>query len=154
MGQPKGLLRFVPVNVRNVVYSIHFHSPGSFTHQGIYHYPAGTVYPGTIEGETWDAARLRKELQPAIDFQNRYNVNILVGEFGVARWALEGSAERWLGDVLTVFEENGWDWCYHAFREADCWDAEMGPDPANKRRLPSTPRMELLKICFVRNAER
>lgn len=153
-GSPKGLLNFVPVNVPNVVYSIHFYAPGSFTHQGIYHYPAGVVYPGTGEGETWNAARLRKDLQPAIDFQKKYGVNLLVGEFSVARWAPAGSAERWLEDVITVFEENGWDWCYHAFREADCWDAEMGPTPSDKQRLPSTPRMELLKTYFNRNAAR
>jgi len=45
-----------------------------------------------------------------------------VGEFGVARWA--PNAEDYLKDNIALFEEFGWDWTYHAFRESHIWSFE------------------------------
>ncbi|NTU80980.1 MAG: leucyl aminopeptidase, partial [Chloroflexales bacterium] len=54
------------------------------------------VYPGEIAGKTWDQARLESALQPAIDFQKKYNVQIYIGEFSAIRWAPDNSAYRYL----------------------------------------------------------
>jgi hypothetical protein len=37
---------------------------------------------------------------------------ILVGEFGVLRWA--PGADKWLSDCIELFEAYGWDWCNHS----------------------------------------
>ena len=88
-------------------------------------------------------------MQPVIDFQNKYNVPIYVGEFGVARWA--PNAEKWLEDVISIFEENGWDWTYHAYREYNGWDAEIGSDKNDRTRIGDTPRRRVLLKYMQQN---
>ena len=49
------------------------------------------------------------------DFQLKTGARIYIGEFGVVGCA-EGAAQ-WLTDAIEMFEEYGWDWTFHAFRE-------------------------------------
>jgi hypothetical protein len=63
----------------------------------------------------WDKPQLRKALQPVRDFQLAHHVGIYVGEFSALRWA--PGACNWLRDCIDLFEEYGWDWTYHAYRE-------------------------------------
>jgi len=151
-GSPEGFSVFNPINVSNVVYSVHFYNPGIFSHQGIHGRPAGFNYPGMIEGKKWDKEALRRSLQPVVDFQRKYQVPILVGEFSAVRWAPNDSSARWMRDVIEIFEENGWDWAYHAFREYEGWDAEWSNDRNVKGRQSSTSRKDLLLEYFKRNA--
>lgn len=148
-GGAAGFENLIPVDVPNVIYSFHIYSPGEFTHQGVHNRPAGIVYPGMIAGKMWNKAMLEKEMAPVIEFQKKYRVPIYVGEFGVARWA--PGAEQWLDDVISIFEEHGWDWTYHAFREYDGWDAEIGPVKSDTRRIGDTPRRRVLLKYMKRN---
>lgn len=108
----------------NVVYSPHFYSPHSYTHAGVVN--AGGVrwsYPGYIDGVYWDAEQMRVDLEPWIRFSLAHpDARILVGEFSAIVWA-KGAAE-YIRDAISVFEEYGWDWTYHAFREWPGWDVE------------------------------
>lgn len=151
-GGPDGLRHFVPVDVPNVVYSVHMYIPHEFTHQGV-HSPSGPIrYPGTIGGKQWDKAALRAALEPAVQFQKAYNVHMYIGEFSAIRWAPDGSAYRYLRDLIEVMEELGWDWSYHAFREWDGWSVEHGEDRANRERSASrTDRERLLRDWFAKN---
>ena len=145
---PAGFENLLPVNVPNVIYSVHLYAPHEYTHQGVHNNPSSVPYPGMIAGKMWDKAALEKELAPVIAFQQKYHVPIYVGEFGVARWA--PGAERWLDDVISIFEANGWDWTYHAFREYDGWDAEISADKANPQRVKDTPRRAVL-LKYMKN---
>src|SRR5690606_37499685 len=97
----------------------HFYMPWSYTAQGVNGMPTGLQYPGVIKGKSWNKTQIRESLRQVIEFQHDYNVQIYVGEAGVVRWA--PGAAQWLNDVISVFEENGWDWTYHAFREWHGW---------------------------------
>ncbi len=151
-GSVEALDWFEPLDVPKVVYSVHFYTPGEFTHQGVYNSPVGIEYPGEIHGVRWDKERLRKALQPAVEFQRDYNVHIYLGEFSAIRWAPNDSAERYLRDCIDLFEEYGWDWAYHAFREWDGWSVEHGPD-RNDRRPTAEPtaRQLLLQKWYKQN---
>ncbi len=151
-GGPGGLTRFRPIGVPNVVYSVHMYLPHEFTHQGV-HSPSGPIrYPGEIGGKRWDKAALKDALKPAIEFQKAYNVHIYIGEFSAIRWAPDGSAYRYLKDLIEVMEELGWDWSYHAFREWDGWSVEHGEDRANRERSAiQTDREKLLREWFGKN---
>jgi hypothetical protein len=148
-GSPAGLHVFNPIPVDNVVYSLHFYAPSQFTHQGVLGHPEGIVYPGVIGKKKWDKEALRRELQPVIDFQKTYRVPIYIGEFSAIRWA--PGAARWLQDAIEIFEENGWDWTYHAFREYHGWSVEHGPLREDRGRKNDTVRKQLLLNCFRRN---
>lgn len=146
----KGLRDLQPLDVPNIIYSIHFYDPLDYTHQGVQGRPMGGAYPGTFQTRLWNEAKIRRELAPALDFQRRHGVHIYVGEFGVIRWA-EGAA-RYLRDCITIFEEYGWDWSYHAFREWHGWSVEHTDDPAEMARSETpTDREAVIREFFALN---
>ena len=151
-GGPHGLLDFEPLPVANVVYSVHMYIPGQFTHQGVHGEWKPCVYPGVIDGKSWGKAQLEAALKPAIDFQKQYNAHLYIGEFSAIRWAPEGSAQRYLKDLIDIFEAHGWDWSYHAFREWDGWSVEHGPDKNDRKPATApTDRQRLLQDWFAKN---
>jgi endoglucanase len=151
-GGPDGFNDLVPLTVSNVVYSVHMYVPHSFTHQGVFQAGREVRYPGPIDGQAWDKARLEAVLQPVIDFQKAYGVAIYVGEFSAIRWAPDQSAFRYLKDLVDIFEEHGWDWSYHAFREWSGWSVEHSEDRLNTDRASApTERQRLLRSWFAKN---
>ena len=151
-GSPSALDWFEPIDAPRVVYSVHMYMPHEFTHQGVHGGPTGIEYPGTINGQRWDKEQLRKALAPVVSFQRDYNVNIYLGEFSAIRWAPGDSARRYLSDCIELFEEYGWDWAYHAFREWDGWSVEHGPNPKDRARTAApTDRQLLLQSWFEKN---
>lgn len=105
-----------------------------------------------IDGKPWDKAQLEKALQPVINFQNRFRVHIYIGEFSAIRWAPDHSACRYLSDLIDIFESQGWDWSYHAFREWSGWSVEHGPDRQDTQPVSSpTDRQRLLCRWFALN---
>ena len=153
-GGPEAIENLEPIPVPGVVYSVHFYLPHKFTHQGVYENPTGLVYPGIIDGQRWDKDRLRRAWQPVMDFQRATGTHIYIGEFSAIRWAPDGSAQRWLRDVIDLMEEQEWDWAYHAFREWDGWSVEHGPDKNDRKRSPTrTDREQLLRDWFSKNVK-
>jgi hypothetical protein len=143
-----------------VIYSLHMYGPYNYTHQGLSTFnkapvatdwPDKTAYSGSIQDKNW----LIKELQPVIDFQNKYHVPIYVGEFSTIRWA-PGAAE-YIRDLVQIFEEHGWSWTYHAYKEWHGWDVEYNDvmtSDANResaKAVEPTDRELILKAYFNRN---
>lgn len=151
-GNPAGFAQLVPLDLPNVVYSFHMYLPHAFTHQGVHDSPVGIDYPGEISGAKWDKAALRKAMEPAVAFASRYRVHMFVGEFSAIRTAPNGSAARYLEDVTSIFEELGYDWTYHAYREWQGWSLEHeGPlDKPNKATEP-TDRQRVITDWMKKN---
>lgn len=143
-GSPQALDWFEPLDAPGVVYSVHMYQPHAFTHQGVHNDRVGIAYPGEIDGQYWDRAALRRALQPAVEYQRDYGVPIYIGEFSAIRWAPGDSAHNYLRDCISIFEEQGWDWAYHAFREWDGWSVEHGPDRNHRARSATPTKRELL----------
>ena len=148
-----------PMPDSRIVYSPHFYFPGQFTHQGLRGRPDGLKYPGCEapffhpeggwEKVAWDRSVLERVVQPAVKFQQEHDAIIFWGEFSAPRWA--PGADQWVADVISVFEEYGWSWAYHSFREAGVWNPEFGPHRDNTELLPDTPRLRTLKAAFAGN---
>jgi hypothetical protein len=108
------------------------------------------AYPGVIDNETWNRDALIRAMQPAIDFAARYRVQLYVGEFSAIRWA--PGAENYLADVTSIFEEHGWDWTYHAYREWQGWDLEYGPDEKDTKPSKNpTARFDVMEKLWKKN---
>jgi len=151
-GNPAALDWFEPVDIPGIVYSVHMYLPHPFTHQGVHGYPTGIAYPGKVHGSFYDKAKLRQLLQPVRDYQQDYNVHIYIGEFSAIRWAPGESAYQYLKDCIEIFEEYGWDWAYHAFREWHGWSVEHGPDPKEVSPVSTPTRRKLLLLeWFAKN---
>lgn len=152
---PKAFGDLKPLPFDHVIYSPHVYEPQEFTHQGVFGKPTGIPYPGRVAGGMWDRERLRKELAPVRAFQRTHRARIYVGEFSAIRWAPDRGAHRYLADAISLFEEYGWDWTYHAFREWDGWSVEHSEALGDS--APSakpTDRQNLLQRLFRRNQTR
>jgi len=146
---PGGYAFMTPLDVPNVVYQVHMYVPHAFTHQGVSNAVTGVRYPGTIDGRYFDKEALRAVLKPVREFQEAYGVHIYVGEFSAIRWA-PGAAD-YLRDCIGLFEEYGWDWSYHAFREWSGWSPEYENVREDRKAASPTARMRLLLSWFAKN---
>jgi hypothetical protein len=151
-----------PFSDSGIVYSFHYYTPHDITHQRVHaEWPRVIPYPAGVEyglgkwdvqyGVTpWNKARIAQDLEPVRAFARRYKVPIFVGEFSCVRWAPDGSARRYVGDLLELFGAEGWSWSYHEFRGWPGWDPEIASeDPAERRRDPDAPVMRLLKDAIA-----
>lgn len=127
-----------------LIYSLHMYEPSQFSYQGSGDKPMGLPYPGVVNGQTWNARKMAEYFAPVVEFQKRYNVQIYLGEFSTVRW-VRGDGDHWLKDVLEFAEAHRWSWTYHEWRGADMWDPEKTSDRDDRKRYPSTPRLDLLK---------
>ena len=139
---PAAFAALKPFAVENVIYQVHMYEPFDFTHQrvlGTRPWTAG--WPNREKG--WDRSYLKKVLAPVRAFQKKYGAKIYVGEFSAACWAPD--AGKYLKDAISVFEEYGWDWTYHAFREWPGWSVELeGENAENLRPSKNNPRKRAL----------
>ena len=141
-GAAGGFSTIPTLNDPYVIYSFHFYSPHSYCNQGILGYPGYTAtYPGsnsmwgTAPYTYWDKETLRNEMIDVIKFAQTYpDLRILVGEFGVLRWA--PGADKWLNDCIELFEEMGWDWCNHSPSGWNGYNATYAPDSQSISQLP------------------
>lgn len=151
------------VDIPNVIYEVHMYTPHSFTHQGIYkdwgaaNGDPVVTYPGTENGtptgKPLNKDSLKASLKPVRDFQLANRVPIFVGEFSAARWA--PGADQYLADVISIFEEYGWDWSYFTYREAPVWSLETADLPYGilLNPVPSVPtaRFKAVQFWFNQN---
>jgi len=149
---PTTLPNFEPLPFDNIIYSFHMYEPYQFIYQNVYHNETPIYYPGIIAGKMWNKEQLRALLQPNVDWQQAHNVSIHIGEFSAIRWAPGNSTCNYLNDVIELFEEYGWNWDYHAFREWQGWDVEMIGDKDHPQYSPvPTDRQLLLMEWFKKN---
>ena len=135
----------------NLCYEIHMYDPMSFSHQGVWEASDFIKYPDFIDGEDWNIDKIRTYMKRAKAFSDRYSVPIYVGEFTCPRWTGD-YGNQYVSDQIQVYEEYGFSWAYHAFRENQLWDVEMSNyDAADSVRVESTPRKELLIQAFSLN---
>ncbi|MBR0459424.1 MAG: cellulase family glycosylhydrolase [Victivallales bacterium] len=146
---PYTFLYLPTLKMNNVIYQVHMYVPGQFTHQGVHDNPIGIKYPGKIGGKMYDKEELRKAFKHVLAFQKKHNCRIYVGEFSAAIWA--PGAEKYLEDCISIFEEYGWDWTYHAFREATVWSLEHEGTPKHRRLSLDNPRLQTLKKGWAHN---
>ena len=145
---PDGFRTLSPLAIDNVIYQVHMYQPDTFTHQGVGKRPVGIRWPDESKG--WNRDYLRATLAPVREFQLRHDAKIYVGEFSAIAWA--PGAEEYLRECIDIFEEYGWDWTYHAFREWDPWSLEREPDgPNSVRPSADNPRKRVVLEALRKN---
>lgn len=153
-GGPGGYTNFEPVDDSYCLYSAHVYGPHDYTHQGVKEAKATRgkyKYPGMIPffgkpAEFWDVKKLRDYIQPVIDFQKKYKVRVFIGEFGCIRWA--PGAAQYLKDNISLYEELGWDWCFHSIGDWNGWNPTFDADePVSNKVLggKQTDRLTVLQ---------
>lgn len=141
--RPQTFIYLSPLRMDNVIYKVHMYFPLAFTHQRLRSEGPVISYPGVIEGEMWDREKIKATMQPVRDFQLRHKCKIYVGEFSAIVWA--PGADQYIRDCISVFEEYGWDWTFHAFREWSGWSVEYdGSGPRDVRPAEDSGRKRAL----------
>lgn len=158
-----GLLELEPVRDGDVIYSFHDYEPFEFTHQGATWSSKeliplrGVPYPSTPENiapllpaltdksthdwleqygrQRWDAARMAKRIDLAVQWAKARHVPLWCGEFGAYReFAPAADRVQWLTDMRKTLESDGigWDmWDYRGgFALVTKQDGVSVPDPA------------------------
>lgn len=114
------------INDPNIIYSFHMYEPYNFTTQRIN--KDRFQYPGIIPIEDlgtdfeMNKTSLTEFLKPVADWAKKNNIpanRIWAGEFGCSRKV--AGVEKYLSDLIEIFNENGWHWSFYSFRE-DVWD--------------------------------
>lgn len=151
-GCPNGFANFFPLDEPRIVYSFHMYEPHNITHQGLPGNAVGPLYPGPVNGSTWNKAALEAAMKPAFDFAQRYHVHLYVGEFSCIRNAPGDTTVNYLRDAIDIFESHDADWSYHAFREWSGWSVEH-TGPLDKPTLAKQPPASqlLLMQWFAKN---
>ena len=151
-----------PLPDARVIYSIHCYSPLEFTHQGITDIAntdlaeakvkTGIRYPCVVNGTLYNEEQLRKEFAAIREFQLKYHVPVLVGEFSVIRWAPKEDAVQYLKDMIEIIESYQWSWIYHGFREWHGWSAEHDETFAEHDSNPKPAAQETERARVIKNA--
>jgi len=153
----------------NLIYSVHMYQPHDYTHQGISdirntdlakaYLERQRPWPGTYGEDPpglWDRAKLADALTPAVEFQQKHGVRMLVGEFSAVRWA--PNAAGYLHDLVGIFERLGWDWCYHSYQEFHGWnlecDDQFSDEPNARFATTPTARAQVIHEFMNRNLTR
>ena len=140
---------FSPLDLTNIIYQVHMYLPLAYTHQGVMWKQGDTYRPYPDESKGWNKDYLRAGLRPVREFQLRHGAKIYCGEFSAVAWA--PGADQYLRDCIDIFEEYGWDWSYHAFREWEGWSVEYeGPNWRGLVPSADTPRKRALLDGFAR----
>jgi hypothetical protein len=119
-GEALGYRFFDKLDHERIIYNFHMYKPHAFTHQGVGDFKLGPAYPGFIQYQYWDKARLERTVGPVVRFQSKHDVPIFVGEFSAARWAK--GAEQYLLDAVSIFNANKWGWVYHSYSGSHVWN--------------------------------
>ena len=113
-GGVSGIFELDPPADDNIIVTVHFYSPFTFTHQG-----ADWVGPQTQAwlGTKWndlefERESIRQEIQPLIEFSAARNIPIHMGEFGAFSTADIDSRRRWTNFLGRYFESEGFSWAY------------------------------------------
>ena len=141
-----------PLALTNIIYQVHMYVPMEFTHQGVFDKNAArTHYPDAARG--WNIDFIRRTMKPVIAFQKRHDAKVYVGEFSAIVWG-EGAGD-YIRDCIDVFEENHWDWTFHAFREWSGWSVEYeAAEPWKQKPSQDNPRKRALLDGFRRGTAR
>ncbi len=143
------LSQLTPLPYDNLSYSPHFYYPLQFQYQGMGKNKIGMKYPSAKINKKLMEARLKHVIKFA---KANPGARMYIGEFSAVRWAPGKSSYNYLKDALSIFEKYGWDWTYHAFREADAWSLEHDGNIKNKLPSKKTPdRLKLMREYLARN---
>jgi hypothetical protein len=141
-----------------VIYSAHMWSPQVFTHQGVGDewaaYRDKVSYPGPVPpggmglgfSVRWDRAKIAEFIKKHTAWIRKHQARLLVGEFGVARWAK--GRELWLKDVISVLEEQKYDWTFMSIAGWNGWNPTFGPDAPESLLPYGGEETESLKVLL------
>ncbi len=146
---PNGFAYLTPLSDSLVYYSFHVYEPWNFTNRkannGRIAYGRDSIAYQCSDREHWlvDMPLLQCIVEPVARWQARFHIpstHIIAGEFGCHR--MSPGADRYLTDLIDIFDTHGWHWAFYSFRE-DTWDGmdyEIGSRPLGENYWEAVER--------------
>lgn len=117
-GSPAAMKKIAYFNGdRNIWYTCHCYQPLTFSHQGIAGRPTPVNFKGTI-------STLKDYLKEPIMLKQRTDSQIYIGEFSACVDAPQKDRIQFISDYISIFEEYGFNWSWHAWHESKAWDCD------------------------------
>lgn len=163
-GDMKGFVNWPGLQSEDVTYSTHIYDPYMYTHQLLYDLPEDTAgWPGWHKSYTpdeepvyMDIALVREFLKTITDFEEQSGKKVIITEFGVLRWAKDN--DKYISDLITVFEENELQWIFHSMAGWNGWNptyaADRSMDILDTFGGDDTKALQVLKDFWQLNLEK
>jgi endoglucanase len=97
---------------QNLVVTVHYYEPFSFTHQGAPWISGASVWMGTDWGSSNDHLAVTRDLEAAAGWAQSRGVPLYIGEFGAYAAAEHAARVRWTRWVRTEADRLGLPWAY------------------------------------------
>jgi len=102
----------------NIILTIHYYNPFSFTGQGASWIEGADAWLGTKWNNTEpERQKVQKDFAPLKEMEEQQNIPIHIGEFGSYSKGDSISREKWTTYVARYIESQGWSWAYWEFCE-------------------------------------
>jgi endoglucanase len=105
----------LPENDRNLIVTVHYYLPMTFTHQGAPWSPSTVHLSGVKWGTDDEKNRVRTDLMIAQEWSKAHDRPIYLGEFGAYDKADMDSRALYTAAVARTAESFGWAWGYWQF---------------------------------------
>ena len=132
-GGVDGLSQLTLPDDPNLILTIHYYNPFTFTHQGADW--AGMTDPTRV---TWDStavevSAIKNDMDIIKQYSDRHNVPVYIGEFGAIENADDASRARWIGCLHSFFQKYDFSGAYWEYCSGfgiynfglDCYHTEM-----------------------------
>jgi endoglucanase len=101
----------LPEDDRNIIVEIHYYSPHRFTHQGASWSKGSDEWLGTTwRGTPEEKQAVLDDFQKAVEWAEKHERPLFLGEFGVYEKADMESRATWLEFVIEQAEKNNFSW--------------------------------------------
>jgi len=111
-----GLSKLELPDDENIILTIHYYNPFSFTHQGAEWSEGSDAWLGTEWTDTETERQvMQNEFAPLKAIEQTQHIPIHIGEFGSYSKADETSRKKWTTYLARYFETQGWSWAYWEF---------------------------------------
>jgi endoglucanase len=134
---------------QNLILTVHYYNPFTFTHQGAEWSEGSDAWLGTKWNDTeTERETIMNEFRAAVRFSEENNIPVHVGEFGAYSKADMDSRVKWTTFVSRYFEQLGFSWAYWEFSSGfgiyDPSDSQLRQELVDA--LLSNPMPEPVKI--------
>jgi endoglucanase len=99
----------------NLIITIHYYDPHTFTHQGAEWSRVAKHISGVGWGTTADYKKLKQDFNAIERWSALHRREIIIGEFGAYERADDASRVRYAAAVARLSEGKGWGWCWWQF---------------------------------------
>ncbi|WP_297093337.1 cellulase family glycosylhydrolase [uncultured Draconibacterium sp.] len=111
-----GLSKLELPDDENIIVTVHYYNPFSFTHQGAEWSEGSDVWLGTEWTDTETERQIvQNEFASLKALEQEENIPVHIGEFGSYSKADMDSRERWTTYLARYIESQGWSWAYWEF---------------------------------------